>query len=294
MKRRSKLLLGVVVVGGAAALALLGSTDADAADSLGDGDESDEGYGGDATGDSLGGTPTSKKPPKLVVPAAPGVQTPKKGALIADGFESELHEKDYPTPGYFYQVKNGDMFGGELSQKSISYRSLLSAGYQTAIDHGASPDGATTFARSVAQSAANRTIYTQAIQCVAVNDAAYGTWGYGDDARAAPHGRAVRLMKYHADNRARLVAGKPLLRNIALGDWKTPGDRSGLPLEPEFAESYEFLLLPRIDLEHLWTTGEVRISGWNPAFEWTVETFAVDLPDSFGCGDGEMNFSEGG
>ncbi len=292
MKKRDKVLAGVAVVTGIGTVAaiLLFSFEADAADSVG----------------TLGGTPMPKpavpaapKPktvvpaagtiPKPVVPAAGTLPTPAVPAAPTKKFNPDEHERPVPTHGFTYQVRYQDFFGGTNKSRSIAYRAIRSAGYEAAIEHGATVPEAQAFADQVAASGKNRAIYIQAIQCVAFNDLLYGTWGYGNKAKPALHGRAIRLMKYHADNRTRLIEGKPVVRNIKIGRYQTAGDKSGRPIDSEIASQFEYLLLPRINLAHLWATKEVQISGWRPAFDYEVQHYE-DLPQSFGCAGGQEAF----
>jgi hypothetical protein len=161
-------------------------------------------------------------------------------------------EDSYPTPGRFYQVEAGDLFGGEISDRSIVYRALLSAGFLAAKNLGGYDDGAASqYARTIAKSEAARAVYLDRILCVHENDQLYGTYGYGAGASAGAHGRSIRLMRYHAPNRARLKAGHHAIRKIALGKPADAGTGTGTG----DGNSYEYLWLPAINLERLWDSG---------------------------------------
>lgn len=294
MRTRDKWLIGggvgvaVVTLGGI----FLWSSDAEAADGDESGTDAPDGGAGPSVGNlNLDDLVKLPKPsvfekPTTLPPKRTVFEKPKTGTK----FDVTKHERQSPTDGYMYQVRFGDFFGGKNDDRSIAYRAILHRAKQVALDHGLNPIEAETYARKIAGVGRNRAIYIQAIQCVGVNDMAYGTWGYGKKAVASLHGRAIRLLKYHPNNRQRLIEGKPILRNIRLGTYANAGDGSGKPINPEEADAFEYLLLPRIDGAWLWQTGEVRISGWNPAFEYEVATYE-DLPAVLGCGGGEERFS---
>lgn len=225
--------------------------------------------------------PAGGKIPAAVVPSA--------GELVGK-FDPVEHESSYPTPGRMYQVKKLDIFGGEYSNRSIAYRALLSAAYAAAINSGMSDGDAKSFAKSIAKNGNLRAQYIDVITCAGVNDAAYATWGYGDKARPGPQGRAIRLQKYHVNNRGRLVAGKSFVRNIRMGNYQTPGDESGLPMDAERADAYEYLYLPGLDFDAL-LAGEIVVSQWDPPFTWTIEMPDDLVGQTFGCGDGEILLS---
>lgn len=235
----------------------------------------------DPGGPGVGGLATSGAPvkPEPATPDMPGVS-----------FDPGQHEGSYPTPGKMYQVKKGDIFGGEYSNRSIAYRALLSVAYVAARKDGMSDDDAKAFARSVAKDGNKRAQYIDAITCAGINDAAYATWGYGPKARPGPQGRAIRLLKYHARNRDRLIAGNGFVRNIKLGSYMSPGDESGTPMDPELADEYEYLFLPDLDHERL-LAGEIFVNQWNPPFDWTIDMPEDMVGQVFGCDGGEILLS---
>ncbi len=257
------------------------------------------GSAAEAKGKTLGGTP--KKPdepeePDKLDPVVIGEIEPivKKVGEVepidVGKFDPTVHESSYPTPGRMYQVKKLDIFGGEYSNRSIAYRALLSAAYTAAVGDGMSDGDAKSFARSIAKNGSFRVQYIDAITCAGVNDAAYATWGYGDKARPGPQGRAIRLHKYHVNNRARLLAGKGFVRNIQMGSYENPGDESGLPMDAERADAYEYPLMPGLAFDAL-LAGEIVVDQWNPPFEWTIEMPDDLVGQTFGCGDGEILLS---
>lgn len=264
------------------------------------------GFSQDAGADSIPGKPTGPGPGPDPDPEAPGpgglktpeeepeppggLKTPEADPEGGEAFDPGVHESLYPTPTRMYQVRKGDILGGEDSNRSIIYRALLSAAYTAAIEDGATDAEAKAFAKSIAKNGNLRRQYRDAMQCVGLNDAAYGTWGYGDKAKPGPHGRAIRLLRYHANNRQRLMAGKGFIRNIRWGDWKTPGDKSGTPMDPELADEYEYFFLPGLNHAAL-LQGEIIVDMWEPPFAWTI-----DMPEGmenqlYGCEGGEIVLS---
>lgn len=283
LKRKEKIALGVL--GGLGALfAMLG-------------------FGGGAAGsDTLSGTPTGgggsePEPGKADLPPPPKEPVPKQGVIgeiPTSSFEPGIHDSIYPTPGRMYQVKKGDIFGGQYGSRSIAYRALLSAAYAAAIENGKNDAEAKAFAATIAKSGGRRNQYIDAILCAGINDAAYGTWGYdktgSNKTRVGPHGRGIRLLKYHANNRQRLVEGRPLVRNIRWGDFMSAGDESGTPMDYELAEAYEYLYLPHLDLQAI-LSGDIVVDEWDPPFEWEIDVPEDMAGQVFGCGDGEVLLS---
>lgn len=287
-RKKKRVLIGLGILGGAAAIiGLAGKAKAAGTDSIpGTPTEGDSGMEPDQGSADL---PPVTKPAE----GSPVDLPPVVGSVEFDPGE---HEGTYPTPRKMYQVRSGDIFGGTSSNRSIAYRALLSEAYVAAIEGGASDAEAKSFANEIASSGTNRLRYIDAILCAGVNDAVYGTWGYAGGAkygqeRVGPHGRTIRLMKYHPDNRARLTAGKPMRRNIALGDYMSPGDGSGVPLEPELAEAFEFLFLPGLDRAAL-RNRELVIAQWEPPFDWSVDVEEEGIAgNTFGCEGGEILLS---
>lgn len=212
----------------------------------------------------IGGIVVAPTPP----PAGGGV-VPEKGIIPGLDLSDYESPTNYPRDGILLRVVSGDIFLGE-GNRSITYRALLSAGYQAAKDAGASDADATGFARKIAKNGSNRIQYLDLIQCSPWNDALYGTWGYGNVARPGPHGRAIRMLKYHPNNRQRIKEHKPPMRNIDLGapSWRADDRRAG-PEWQEAAESYEYLWLPKLDYKVLYNQGLIELdpTPWEGADE---------------------------
>lgn len=170
---------------------------------------------------------------------------------------------NYPRPEIFHSVVSGDIFLGTDSNRSIVYRALLSGAYQAAIDGGAADNAARTFAQSIANNPSKRMDYYNLILCSPWNDAVSGTWGYGEQALPGPHGRAIRMLKFHPDNRKRLTEGLPAMRNIERGDpsWRQQQPpREAKAIWQDAAVAFEYLWLPGIDLDALWSQSVIRES----------------------------------
>ena len=185
---------------------------------------------------------------------------------------------EYPSPGTFLQVRLGDRLLGRFSEarkdvdiygnqlRSIAYTTLLTAGWLAATEFGGlDPDepgisesessrraeAAARFARKVADSDGNRVDYLQLIQCSPWNDALYATYGYGPQAWASPVGRALRFLPEHYNNRARISQGLKPRRNISLGTISDKGSGNAFGQDGD-QRAFEFLWLPRINLQVLW------------------------------------------
>ena len=228
--------------------------------------------------------------PVVLGEVKPKVDPIELGELRPDEvpFDPGKHHADYPTGGKMYQVRKADIFFGELSNRSIIYRLLLTEGYLAAIDNGASDTEARAFAKKIAKTATLRTEYMDVISCAGINDAAYGTWGYGTKPRPGPHGRAIRLQKYHVNNRQRLTSGLPMQRNIELGDYMTAGDSSGTPIDYDLAEAYEYLFMPKLDRAALWNNKEIVVEQWDPPFAWMIGMPGDLVGSQWGCEGGEI------
>lgn len=224
------------------------------------------------------------------IPVGPGPVIPPAPIAV------EELEDVYPTPGRFYQVRQGDFFNGTNPDHSIVYRALLSAGYLAAKNLGGFDDeAASAYARSVANNSAARAIYRKMILCVPFNDENYSTYGYGPNAAVGPHGRGIRLVPVHADNRARLADGLPAMRLITLGK---PSDEGNL-LHTGSGDDYEYLWLPALNLSKLWAGGswddritsdgvtwEDGSSQFNPPPEVHTATQLLPAGVSWGCANG--------
>lgn len=149
-------------------------------------------------------------------------------------------EDGRPLPGHFYQVRRGDAF---LGRDGIAGQAI----YNAALAAGASD----AQARWLRDRGALRLQYLDAILCSGWNDALYGTWGFGRKAHAGPHGRSIRLLPMHADNRARIIRGEPPLRNIQLQTPADTGKGTAKPLRTDAGRAFEYLWLPPLDPDAL-------------------------------------------
>lgn len=238
----------------------------------------------------LGELPRPDKPDDPPPPRMPTI-TPTLGELVSD----------YPGPARLYPVKYGDTFGGTNGTNSIAYRYLLSAGYLAAKEVGNRPDQeAQQFARSVAQTAGNRSKAIEIIQCCGWNDLLYGTYGWAEG-KASPTstGRAIRLLPQHSDVLSALENLDIPLRNIALGNPSDKGKGNAVGVSAGEGGSFELLWLPGLDLDALWSSGgkTVQVGG-----EWPdgtsealpppwVQALGATVPEAvnvtrYGCGLG--------
>ena len=213
------------------------------------------------------------------------------------------HPNNYPTPGLFHQVGWGDLFGGKNSAHNLAWAALYEGAYAAAVEIGGEDaDGAHAFARAVANKGSNRARYRDLIQCSAWNDLLYGTWGYSSKSKAAPHGRAIRLLPHHAANRDLIFQQQSPMRNIKM---KTPSDKGqggGNAIDNEYRDGYEYLWFPALNLQELWDTGNITSEGmvWedgssmsNPPPEiWGLDVDVLENPglSSYGCEEGESAF----
>lgn len=131
------------------------------------------------------------------------------------------YEDPYPNDGYMYQVVKHDLLGGTYSTRSIAYRALLSAGVKAAKELlGLDDQAAGAFALTLAKNAAARAIYIRMMTCDIYNDLYVTTEGYDKEINTGgPHGRGIRLLSIHGDDRSRLAQGLTPLRvvNIETG-----------------------------------------------------------------------------
>jgi hypothetical protein len=142
-----------------------------------------------------------------------------------------------PTPGSFYQVREGDSF---LGDQGIVAQALYRAVIVAAQAKGWSKAKAQSRAVALAADAKARVAYLHVIQCSPWNDALYGTWGYGKHAMPAPHGRAIRLVPKHDRVYDRLADGQSPIRTL---DWGAPADK-GTGSATGAGDAYELLWLP--------------------------------------------------
>lgn len=245
------------------------------------------------------GQPPTPKGPRGFVPDGP-VEPPVEPSPDPELPPISDWEDPYPTPDQFYQVMAGDY------PLKVAQKALTSAGYLAARDVGGLPDDqALAFASQVGNSEARQRAYVDLYQCSGWNDAAYGTYGAGEDQRYSSHNRSIRFIKHHANNRARLSNGQAPIRNQALGSISDvrKGNRYGV--DPTLRQAFPFLWLPGVDLQTLWETGGAvvkygeRDDGTSSAMP--PEGFvalgiedASDVPiDNFGCGAGFWDLTEG-
>lgn len=194
---------------------------------------------------------------------------------------------DYPKSGRIFQVSPGWIFLG-TGQKRIAFQAIADKAYTVAREHGQSHAEALAYASDRANVGSNRLAYFRGIQCEPFNDKLYATYGYGEQAMPAPSGRAIRLLPQHADNRARMINGQPLIRSIRL---RTPNDQdkgNGTAAPGAPSGHFEALWLPEIDGEHLWLTGQVRTLGGGPPkvitdLGWDNRSGVIPASLQWGC-----------
>jgi hypothetical protein len=156
----------------------------------------------------------------------------------------------YPTPGMFYQVKQGDTFYGNGSS-AIIYRALRTAGFLAAKLQGLSDAEANTRGTAFANSANRRTAYNELVQCSPWNDLVFGTWYAGSQAARGAHGRGIAMFPWHFDVRAQLEQGGPVVRNIDQGAASFVQSEPGKLAYPRDSDGKRlpFIWLPELDLQ---------------------------------------------
>lgn len=175
--------------------------------------------------------------------------------------------KPIPVPGYFYQVRKGDIFLGTKvtdgsAGLSICYFALRRVLHDAAmvfleitddqawqlVNNKQAPLGA----RIRSEKNALRPMLDH-ILCSWMNDGAYASWKYGPTNVPGPHGRAIGLVPQHAPNQSRLRAGEPMARNVRWGkpDQKLTGAAFGVN---ESWREYPFLWIPSVNLERFWAS----------------------------------------
>lgn len=213
--------------------------------------------------------PKPQPDPIAPIPAEPG------------GPEIDKWTDIYPTDGRFYQVKVGDTLLGTSAKRSITKRAVSQKAYLVAKQHGLSDAEALQYATE-RSGADNRLTYFHAIQCDRWNDELYGTFGYGPQAVPSQHGRAIRMLPQHQKNSARLRSLDAPVRSILLRSTNDRGKGNGFAAPGAPRGHLEFLWLPEIDGDHLWTTGQVRVfSGGPPPF-----VQQLGIVDASGAPDG--------
>lgn len=179
-----------------------------------------------------------------------------------------------PTIGTFFQVPRKFMLLG-TGKKSVTWMALYRAANFCLLSQGASVDEAHRYAERTAHNGDMRSEYGNLILASSWNDELYGTWGYGRRCPVGPHGRGIPFEACHADNRARLLAGRPPARQIPLG---SPEDRGSGSAIVSTGRSRPYLWLPMINLDEflrgiittrgvVWP-GDRRISGIDPPPEF--------------------------
>ncbi len=167
-------------------------------------------------------------------------------------FDDMVNPDGYPTPGTFYKVQQGDIMLG------IAKRALTGAAYTAAVERmGMSPADALTFASDFATNSRQYKM-VDLITCESWNDATVTTHGYGDKPRAAPgSGRAIRLLKMHADNMQRLRNGNAAQRRMHRG---FPADKANGVRRGGDGSHFETLYIPGLNLKAI-TQGRLEVGG---------------------------------
>lgn len=216
------------------------------------------------------------------------------------------HPSNYPTPGKFHQVVRGDTFGGRGSENNLAWAALYEAAYAAAVQVGeVGDDEARAFARSIADDARHRLEYIDLILCSPFNDFLFGTYGFGDGAREGPHGRSIRLLPLHASIRDDVFKRRPLTRNVEMKSLADKGSGSGRSVDSSLAGSFEYLWMPPINLEILWSDRRITTEGlsWYDGssviyappeiMDLGFEVFDSDRQlDVYGCLGGELEMRE--
>jgi hypothetical protein len=238
----------------------------------------------------------------IVIVEPPGPVGPTEPGNIDDII------KPYPEGGNFYQIQQGNILGWAMSPgthwNSVVYNLLSRELFLAARQYGGLDDpGAHAFAAQHRGRKAHQNAIYIAIVCSAMNDYAYGTWGY-DKAinHPGPHGRAIRLLTQHADNEMRLRQGLQIARTVSI---KSPADKGKAnsnpvhPATPGGDNTYPLLWMPSMNREMLWATSgaALEIVDYNPPAWITdngVEDYSGTLQSNkppfnvFGCGDGQI------
>ncbi|MCA9654693.1 MAG: hypothetical protein KC501_32560 [Myxococcales bacterium] len=212
-------------------------------------------------------TPTPMVPtfdePTPMIPTIPGPTPPVSGdddgpVVVEPVFPpsedddppwSELVDP-YPRGGVFYQVEEGDRFGGTNASRSIAYRYLLSEGYLAAKEIGGlSHEDAMAWAASVGRQDKVRLAVIDLYQCSGWNDAMYGADPV-QVSHASANGRSILLRPVHAPVASALHERQTPIRNVT---------RKGNPADGSLRR-YELLWSPAIDRTELWESGGRTIS----------------------------------
>lgn len=183
--------------------------------------------------------------------------------------------KPYPAPGNFYQVVQGDQMLGVEGTGSVTWRALVEAGIRAAMQFGqlSNAGGMTSpaaiWAKGIANEAALRLAYKDMILCGGWTDRVHATFGWCDADCVAqgngpgqnspgPHGRAVRFLPQHPDNRARLESHQQPIRNMRMLTAASEGKGNGVGAIAALRQKHELLYLPDLDLKALWEERQLR------------------------------------
>jgi hypothetical protein len=214
-------------------------------------------------------------------------------------FVEILH--DYPDGDGFYQVREGDRFGGTNATYSIAYRYLMSEAYLAAKEAGEDDAAALEWARAVAKRNKSRATAIDVISCNGWNDVVYASFQYGTQVRAVSTGRAISLNPIHAPNRELLEQGEPPRRNASYGGVADQGEGPPYPVDPALRR-FPLLWLPRLDRAALWSSNGDTVRSDDRSWRgrprapkslpppWVMR-LGVDDPDdilpavAFGCAD---------
>jgi len=228
--------------------------------------------------------------------------------------------KDYPEGNSFYQVKYGDVVGWSLAglhENAISQSLLGRELFLAAREFGGlDNEAAMNWSRARRKNKKLTNELHNMILCCAMNDAAYGTWGYcGKKAKdagrctteqqhASVHGRAIRLLSQHADNAERLRAGLRMARTVSIlkpGDAGNGKSNPVAPAQPGGDNSFPLLWMPGVVRERLWQSNGTQLA-WNPSQAnppgWItsegIEDYSGSLETKYGCNlsnyNGEVEF----
>lgn len=215
--------------------------------------------------------------------------------------------KDFPEGGNFYQIRQGDIMGWGLGPgqhwNAVTYRLLSRELFLAAREAGLDDSEALAFAAQHRGRQKNQNELYKAIVCAAMNDYAYGTWGYdGKINHPGPHGRAIRLLTQHADNAGRLRAGLNMARTVSI---KSPNDKGKANSNPVKAatpggdNTYPLIWMPKTNRALLWSSKGATLQ-MDPEFanppNWVTDRGVQDFSGStltkYGCGYGEIEFEE--
>jgi hypothetical protein len=178
--------------------------------------------------------------------------------------------KKYPTPGMFYQVIAGDVFMGA---KGIATRALRTALYFAAKKQGMDDAAANAWAAPRAANAEAHLDMTRLIACTPINDARFGTYAFTSKSVPGAQGRAIRLLKINGDDRARILAGLSMIRNVRIGKPGDPSSVSAHGVKP--LNHFELLWLPGIDLDLLFASNGQDIQ---PGGAWSDGSSKIHPP----------------